>query len=66
MTKNHFLLTEVAKQVGCRPYQIAYRITTGVFPEPELRINNKRIFTPADVEMIREYFQKTQMREKKR
>ena len=66
MTKNHFLLAEVAKQVGCRPYQIAYRITTGVFPEPELRINNKRIFTPADVEMIREYFQQTQLRGKKK
>jgi len=66
MKKNHFLLAEVAKQVGCRPYQIAYRITTGVFPEPELRINNKRIFTPADVAVIQEYFQKTRLREMKK
>lgn len=66
MNKTHFLLAEVAKQVGCRPYQIAYRIITGVFPEPEVRINNKRIFTPDDVAVIRDYFQKTQLREMKK
>lgn len=66
MKKNHYLLAEVAKQVGCQPYQIAYRITIGVFPEPELRINNKRIFTAADVAVIREYFQKTRLREMKK
>lgn len=66
MKKNYFLLAEVAKQVGCRTYQIAYRITTGVFPEPELRINNKRVFTAADVASIQEYFQKTRLREMKK
>ena len=66
MNKDHFLLAEVAKQVGCQPYQIAYRITTGVFPEPELRINNKRVFTAADVAVIKEYFQKTSQREMKK
>jgi len=63
MNKNYFLLNEVAKQVGCRPYQIAYRITTGVFPEPALRINNKRVFTAKDVEQIRAYFQKNPPKE---
>jgi DNA-binding transcriptional MerR regulator len=66
VSKNHFLLNEVARQVGCQPYQIAYRITTGVFPEPELRINNKRVFTAEDVEAIKMYFQKNAVREGKR
>lgn len=63
MKQKHFLLNEVAKQAGCRPYQIAYRITTGVFPEPALRINNKRVFTAKDVEQIRAYFEKNPPRE---
>lgn len=61
MTKNHFLLNEVAravsKTVPCKPYQIAYLLTTGVIEEPKLRINNKRVFSAKDVERIRDIFQ---------
>ena len=57
MNKNHFLLNEVAKAVPCKPYQIAYLITTGVIEEPKLRINNKRIFSAKDVDRIRGIFQ---------
>lgn len=56
MNKNHFLLNEVARAVPCKPYQIAYLITTGVIEEPKLRINNKRIFSAKDVDRIRDIF----------
>jgi len=57
MTHDHYLLNEVAKQVGRKSYQIAYLITTGVIEEPEIRINNKRVFRNNDVEKIRRVFQ---------
>ncbi len=56
MTKNHFLLNEVAKAIPCKPYQIAYLLTIGVIEEPKVRINNKRIFTAKDVDRIRDIF----------
>ena len=57
---NQFLLNEAAKIAGVRGYQIAYAIQQGYLPEPKLRINHQRIFTPADIIRIREYFkQKT-------
>lgn len=56
MNKQHFLLGEVARLVGVRPYQITYLISMGVIEEPQLRINNKRIFGPKDVEKIKRVF----------
>lgn len=56
MNKQHFLLGEVARIVGVRPYQITYLISMGVIEEPQLRINNKRIFMPKDVEAIKRVF----------
>lgn len=56
MEKQHFLLNEVAKRVGQKPYQLAYLITIGVIEEPKLRISNKRIFSTEDIERIRQVF----------
>ncbi len=54
--KNHYLLNQAAKKVGVRSYQIAYAITQGYLPEPELRVSHQRLFTEKDVERIRTYF----------
>ena len=35
MTKEHFLLREVAKRLGVKPYQIAYALSVGLVEEPE-------------------------------
>lgn len=53
MNKHLFLISEVAREVGCQPYQIAYLLTTGVVPEPTLRIANKRLFTRVDIAGIK-------------
>lgn len=57
MQKEHFLLSEVAREVQRKPYQITYLISTGLIEEPELRIANKRLFTKQDIERIKHVFQ---------
>ncbi len=54
MKKQHFLLRDVAKKLGVKPYQIAYALSVGLVPEPKLRISNKRIFVtlqPSEVDL---------------
>lgn len=47
------LLGQVANKLRCRPHQITYMLTSGLLPEPALRLGNRRIFTERDVERIR-------------
>lgn len=54
MTQQHYILHEVAKAVGRKPYQIAYMISNGELDEPKLRIGNRRIFTQDEVVRIKE------------
>ena len=49
MQQEHFLLNEVARETGQKPYQITYLLTIGVIPEPSLRISNKRVFSRKDI-----------------
>ena len=51
--KEHYLLGEVAKEIGRKPYQVAYMLTNGFAEEPKLRIGGKRIFTRPEIEGIR-------------
>ncbi len=53
MTQEHFLLNEVAKKIGRKPFQIVYMIVNGFVDEPKLRIGGKRIFNRKDIEEIR-------------
>ena len=46
------LLGDVARQLHCRPYQIVYLLTSGQIEEPAMRLGNRRIFLPEDVERI--------------
>ena len=47
-----FLLGDVAKMMKKRPHQITYAITSGLLPEPEMRIGGKRIFQEQDVQRV--------------
>jgi DNA-binding transcriptional MerR regulator len=53
----HFLLSEVARAVGRKPYQIAYMLSNGEIEEPKLRIGNRRVFTHEEVATIKEIVQ---------
>lgn len=51
--KEHYLLGNVAKELGRKPFQIVYMLTSGYVEEPKLRIGGKRIFSRSDIENIR-------------
>lgn len=53
MNKEHYLLGEVAKEIGRKPFQIVYLLTNGIIEEPKLRIGGKRIFSHQEIESIR-------------
>jgi DNA-binding transcriptional MerR regulator len=53
-----FLLGEVARLLEMRPHQVAYAISSGLVPEPKLRIGNKRIFQADDIKRLRAHFGK--------
>lgn len=65
MKNKMLLLKDVARQLGKRPHQITYPITSGQIPEPDLRIDNKRIFQSADVARLKNYFQQKDKEKKK-
>jgi DNA-binding transcriptional MerR regulator len=54
--KKHFLLRDVARLLKVKSYQIAYALSVGLVAEPELRIANKRVFQPEDIERLAEHF----------
>src|ERR1700742_1011022 len=56
MTKQHYLLNEVARLVGVKGHKIHYALANGYLAEPAERINDKRIFTERDVAQITAYF----------
>jgi hypothetical protein len=56
-TPDFYLLSDVARLLRCRPYRIAYLLSTRQVPEPSLRIGNKRVFTPNDISRIAEKLQ---------
>lgn len=56
MTRQYHL-NQTARLVGVRAWRISYAISQGYLPEVS-RLSNQRIFTPADIIRIREYFSK--------
>jgi DNA-binding transcriptional MerR regulator len=53
---NLYSLGEVARLVNVAPYRISYAISVGLLPDTALRFNNRRCFTPEDVELIACHF----------
>jgi hypothetical protein len=54
--KNLLLLSEVARVLRKKPWQLVYAITSGAVPEPKLRIGNKRIFVDEDIRRLAAHF----------
>jgi hypothetical protein len=54
--KKVYLLSEVARLFKKRPHVIAYAISSGLVPEPKLRIGNKRIFVDEDIRRLANHF----------
>jgi hypothetical protein len=53
MKKNDFnLLGDVARTLGCKPYQITYLLTSGQVPEPAMRLGNRRVFRSGDIQRL--------------
>lgn len=53
MTPHYVLLSEAAATLHCKPYQIAYLLSTRRIPEP-VRIGGRRAFTTSDLARIAE------------
>jgi len=49
-------LRQVAELLKLRHYRIEYAIATHRIPEPAIRVANKRVFQPADIERIASHF----------
>ena len=55
MTKM-YLLSDVARLVKKRPHQITYAITSGLLPEPKVRMGGRRVFQDEDIRRIADFF----------
>jgi len=51
-----YLLSDVARLMRKRPHQITYAITSGLLPEPQMRIGGRRVFQDEDIQRIALYF----------
>jgi hypothetical protein len=49
-------LKQVADRLKLQHYRIHYALATRRIPEPALRVSNRRVFQPADVERIKQHF----------
>ena len=49
-------LGDVSRIVGIARHKIEYAIANGAIPEPQIRIANKRAFSPEEIQNIAEYF----------
>ena len=54
--RQHWSLKNVARLLKKKPYQVAYALSVGQVPEPELRIANKRVFQRKDVQRLAKHF----------
>jgi len=52
MTKDLYLISEVAERLGVPPHRIAYLLMTRKIEEPKLRMGNRRVFTDDDAERV--------------
>jgi hypothetical protein len=54
--QEHMSLKDVARLVQIKPYRIAYAISVGLIPEPDLRVGNHRVFQSEDVKRVAAHF----------
>jgi hypothetical protein len=51
-----YILSDVARLLKKRPHQITYAITSGLVPEPEMRIGGRRVFQCEDIGRLVAHF----------
>ena len=56
MPTEFLLLSETARLLGVKPYQVTYALVQGFVPEPRLRIGNRRVFQAEDVQRLALHF----------
>ena len=56
MKEELLLLGDVARVLNVRPHRVVYALTSGLVPEPQLRIGNRRLFDRKDIETLANYF----------
>ena len=54
--QEHLSMKDVARLVQIKPYRIAYAISVGLIPEPDLRVGNHRVFQSEDVKRVAAHF----------
>lgn len=52
MTKDLYLISEVAERLGVPPHRVAYLLMTKKIEEPKLRMGNRRMFTDNDARRV--------------
>ena len=52
----HLFSKDVARLLNRKPYQVAYAISVGQVPEPELPVANKRVFQAKDLRRLAVHF----------
>lgn len=52
MTKDLYLISEVAERLGVPPHRVAYLLMTKKIEEPKLRMGNRRVFTDDDAKRV--------------
>ncbi len=52
-----FLLSGAAKLLGVKKHQLAYAVSSEHISRPNLILGNRYVFTLADIESARRYFQ---------
>jgi len=55
MEASIYNLGDVARLLGVKPHHITYALSSGVVPEPRLRLGNRRGFTQDDVQCLAEH-----------
>ncbi len=47
---------EISRMIGIARHRIEYAVSNGAIPEPQIRVANKRAFSPEEVQNIADYF----------
>jgi len=56
MNEHLYSTTDAAREAGVSEYRLAYAIRTQRLAPPTLKIAGRRIFTQADLERVKKYF----------
>ena len=56
MNTKLFLISHVSELLDVPAHRIAYAYMSKKIPEPEMRLGNRRVFSPEDIRRLKIYF----------